>query len=146
LDIPAGGDLNNREETKLYIARLKGQATAVILEATAQDGYSGDIKLLIAVHKDGSLGGVRVISHKETPGLGDYIDVAHSDWIKAFTNLSLSNPTTSLWKVKKDGGQFDYMVGATITPRAVIKATQHALSYVAEHQNTLFAESPSVKP
>ncbi|MDX1914829.1 MAG: electron transport complex subunit RsxG [Methylophilus sp.] len=145
IHVPAGGELNNREGTKIYIARLNNHATAVILEATAQDGYSGDIKLLIAVRKDGSLGGVRVISHKETPGLGDYIDVAHGDWILAFKNLSLSNPTTEMWKVKKDGGQFDYMAGATITPRAVVKATQRALSYVAQHQNTLFAETPADK-
>jgi len=74
--VPAGGELNNRAATKAYIARIKGEPTAVILEATARDGYSGDIKLLIAVRKDGSLGGVRVIAHKETPGLGDYIDIA----------------------------------------------------------------------
>jgi Na+-translocating ferredoxin:NAD+ oxidoreductase subunit G len=139
IDIPAGGELNNRKATKAYIARLAGVATAVILETTARDGYSGDIKLLIAVRKDGSLGGVRVITHKETPGLGDYIDIAKGNWIKSFDNLSLSLRASEQWQVKKDGGQFDYMAGATITPRAVVKATHKVLTYVEANKTLLFA-------
>jgi electron transport complex protein RnfG len=139
VELPAGGELNNRSATKAYIARTAGEATAVILEATARDGYSGDIKLLMAVRKDGSLGGVRVIAHKETPGLGDYIDIARDNWIKAFDNKSLTTPPEAQWKVKKDGGQFDYMAGATITPRAIVKATHQALNYVAANQQLFFA-------
>jgi Na+-translocating ferredoxin:NAD+ oxidoreductase subunit G len=137
--IPAGGELNNRAPTKAYVARTSGEATAVILEATARDGYSGDIKLLMAVRKDGSLAGVRVISHKETPGLGDYIDIAKDHWIKTFDGLSLTSRPSEQWKVKKDGGQFDYMAGATITPRAVVKATHAALQYVEANKAKLFA-------
>jgi len=140
VDIAADGELNNRTATKAYIARVEGEATAVILEATARDGYSGDIKLLMAVHKNGSLGGVRVISHKETPGLGDYIDITHGNWIKSFDHLSLATRSDVQWKVKKDGGQFDYMAGATITPRAVVKATHQALAYVAANHELFFAE------
>jgi len=140
IDIPAGGELSNRNATKAYIARLKGRASAVILEATARDGYSGDIKLLIAVRIDGSIGGVRVIAHKETPGLGDYIEIAKDNWIKHFDNLSLAARPTEQWKVKKDGGQFDYMAGATITPRAVVKATQKALAYVEANKARFFAD------
>jgi Na+-translocating ferredoxin:NAD+ oxidoreductase subunit G len=140
VEIAADGELNNRTATKAYIARVGGEATAVILEATASEGYSGDIKLLIAVHKDGSLGGVRVISHKETPGLGDYIDIAHGNWIKSFDHLSLATRSDDQWKVKKDGGQFDYMAGATITPRAVVKVTHQALAYVAKNHQLFFAE------
>lgn len=139
IEMPAGGELNNRTMTKVYTARLAGVATAVILEATARDGYSSDIKLLIAVRQDGSLGGVRVIVHKETPGLGDYIDIAKDNWIKSFENLSLSLRPAKQWKVKKDGGQFDYMAGATITPRAVVKATYKALAYVEANKVVLFA-------
>ncbi len=135
----AGGELNNRNKTKVYTARLAGVATAVILEATARDGYSGDIKLLIAVRQDGSLSGVRVIAHKETPGLGDYIDIAKDNWIKSFKDLSFTIRPSAQWKVKKDGGQFDYMAGATITPRAVVKATHKALAYVEANQQILFA-------
>ena len=143
VEMPAGGELNNRTVTKVYTARLAGVATAVILEATARDGYSGDIKLLIAVRQDGSLGGVRVIAHKETPGLGDYIDIAHDNWIKSFNHLSLTSPPGEQWKVKKDGGQFDYMAGATITPRAVVKATHKVLAYVEANQQILFAQHKS---
>jgi electron transport complex protein RnfG len=140
VDIAADGELNNRTATKAYIARVGGEATAVILEATARDGYSGDIKLLMAVHKDGSLGGVRVISHKETPGLGDYIDITHGNWIKSFDHLSLATRSNVQWKVKKDGGQFDYMAGATITPRAVVKATHQALAYVEANHELFFSD------
>jgi len=139
IDIPHGGELANREDSKAYVARLGGKPSAVILETTAPDGYSGDIKLLIAIRENGSLAGVRVIAHKETPGLGDYIDVAHGDWIKSFDNLSLSVRPDADWKVKKDGGQFDYMAGATITPRAVVKAVRKALIYVDQNRQTLFA-------
>ena len=139
VEVPAGGELNNRTVTKVYTARLAGVATGVILEATARDGYSGDIKLLIAVRQDGSLGGVRVIVHKETPGLGDYIDIAKDNWIKAFDNLSFTSRPSEQWKVKKDGGEFDYMAGATITPRAVVKASHKALAYVKANKAVLFA-------
>ena len=137
--VPAGGELNNRDATKIYVARLAGIATAVILETTARDGYSGDIKLLMAVHNDGSISGVRVIAHKETPGLGDYIDILHGDWIKSFDHLSLTTRPSAQWKVKKDDGQFDYMAGATITPRAVVNITQAALHYVEANKAQLFA-------
>ena len=140
VNVPSGGELNNRGATKIYIARLAGVANAVILETTAHDGYSGDIKLLMAVHKDGSIAGVRVIAHKETPGLGDYIDILHADWIKSFDGLSFTKRPSEQWKVKKDGGQFDYMAGATITPRAVVKITHAALQYVESNKTVLFAE------
>ena len=143
--IAPGGELGNREETLAYRARLAGQPTAVILQATAPDGYSGDIKLLIAVRADGELAGVRVLAHKETPGLGDYIDLAHSDWIrKNFDGQSLAKTVDERWKVKKDGGDFDYMAGATITPRAVVKAVHKTLQYFAAHQQEIFS-TPAVK-
>ena len=140
LKIPPGGDLGNRDETLAYRARLKGQPSAVVLEAVAPDGYSGDIKLLIAVRSDGEIIGVRALAHKETPGLGDYIDIGHSDWIKKnFDGQSLAKTPDDGWKVKKDNGRFDYMAGATITPRAVVKAVHKALQYFAAHHDELFA-------
>lgn len=140
--IPAGGELGNRDETEAHRARLNGQPSAVILEATAPDGYSGDIKLLIGIRENGEIVGVRVLEHKETPGLGDYIDIKHSDWIKKnFDGQSLAKTPDDMWKVKKDGGQFDYMVGATITPRAVVKAVHKAMQYFAAHRDELFAEA-----
>jgi len=82
-----------------------------VLQVIAPDGYSGKIGLIIAIHSDGRIGGVRVISDKETPGLGDYIEIAKSKWITGFDGKSLDNPQDSDWKVRKDGGSFDYMAG-----------------------------------
>ena len=144
IKIPAGGELHNREQTLAYRARLNGQPSAIILETVAPDGYSGDIKLLVAIAADGSISGVRVLAHKETPGLGDYIDIGHSDWIKKnFDGQSLAKTPDDAWKVKKDGGSFDYMTGATITPRAVVKAVHGVLKYFADHRDELFA-APAV--
>ncbi len=130
--------LGNRLPSIANVATLHGKPAGVILEAVAHDGYSGDIKLLIAIRADGSISGVRVLTHKETPGLGDYIDIAHGNWIKLFNDESLQKTPEEKWQVKKDGGQYDYMVGATITPRAVVKAVLKALQYFAMNQQTLF--------
>lgn len=138
IEIAADPLLGHRSTTYAYRARLAGQPSAVILEAVAPDGYSGDIKLLVAVKADGTLAGVRILTHKETPGLGDYIEIARSAWIKQFDGQSLSITQPELWTVKKDGGKFDYMTGATITPRAVIKAVRKVLEYYAIHQESLF--------
>lgn len=129
--------LGYSKPTIANIAKIDGKPTAVILEAVAHDGYSGDIKLLIAINADGTISGVRVLTHKETPGLGDYIDIAKGKWIKLFDGESLNTTPEPDWKVKKDGGKFDYMVGATITPRAVVKAVAKALTYFNLHQQAL---------
>lgn len=139
---PAGGELGNRDETLIYRARLTKTPSAVIMEVTAPDGYSGDIKLLVAIKANGEVLGARVLDHRETPGLGDYIDIAHSDWIKNFDAQSLKKTNDEGWHVKKDGGQFDFVTGATITPRAVIKAVHKALKFYDGHQQAIF-ETPS---
>ncbi len=139
--IAANEALGNRLPTVANVAKFNGKTAGVILEALAHDGYSGDIKLLIAIRADGSISGVRVLAHKETPGLGDYIDIAHGNWIKLFDNKSVHQATEAQWKVKKDGGKFDYMVGATITPRAVVKAVYRALQFYELNKNTLFKVS-----
>lgn len=131
--------LGNRQPTIASRARIDNVPAVVILEAIAHDGYSGDIKLLIAIKYDGSISGVRVLTHKETPGLGDYIDITKGNWIKLFNEESLTKTSSERWKVKKDGGQFDYMAGATITPRAVVKAVHKALQYFEANKQALFA-------
>jgi electron transport complex protein RnfG len=123
----------------LYVATLAGEPAAVILQASAPDGYSGAIHLLIGIHADGRLSGVRVVGHKETPGLGDKIELAKSPWILGFDGKSLQNPDESGWAVKKDQGRFDQFAGATITPRAVVKAVHNALRYFDAHRAELFA-------
>lgn len=137
VDIAPNELLGNHLPGKANIARLDNKVSGVILEAIAHDGYSGDIKLLIAINADGTVSGVRVLTHKETPGLGDYIDITRSNWIKNFDKESLAKTPAQQWQVKKDGGQFDYMAGATITPRAVVKAVFKALQFFDQNKETL---------
>lgn len=143
LDIKADDLLGNEGTTTAYRARLQSKPAVLVLEAVAPDGYSGKISLLIAIKDNGELAGVRVVAHKETPGLGDYIEIARSNWIKGFDGKSATQAGD--WKVKKDGGQFDYMAGATITPRAVVKAVHKALQYFELHHDALFAPSEPIK-
>lgn len=130
--------LGHRKDTPAYLATRNGQPAAVILQANAPDGYSGTISLLVGIMRNGSLSGVRVIQHRETPGLGDQIELAKSPWIKSFDGKSLSNPEERGWAVKKDHGDFDQFAGATITPRAVVTAVHKALQYFDQHHAELF--------
>jgi len=137
--------LGTEDVTIAYRARLKGEPSAVVLESIAPDGYSGKIALILAVRANGELAGVRVVTHKETPGLGDYIELPKDPWIKGFDGKSREVYKDDDWKVKKDGGQFAYMAGATITPRAIVKAANKALIYFAENREQLFAANEPVK-
>ena len=130
--------LGNKKNIDVYRAKKKNQVIAVIIESVAPDGYSGEIKTLVGIDKEDKILGVRVIAHKETPGLGDYIEIDKSQWIKNFDLKSLDKISEKQWAVKKDGGDFDYVSGATITPRAVIKSTYKCLLYVKENKNRLF--------
>ena len=143
-DLPPDDLLGTRQPSALWIARRGSQVTAVVLEAIAPDGYAGDIALLIGIDIDGKVTGVRVTAHHETPGLGDYIDRAKSAWIDQFSGKSLTDPESKRWKVAKDGGAFDARAGATITPRAVVKAVKSALDYFARHR-AAFVAAPSAK-
>lgn len=135
LGLPQGGTV--------WRARRDGQPAALVLEAVAPDGYAGQIRLIVAVDAQGSVRGVRVTEHRETPGLGDYIDPAKDrnkarPWIAQFASLPPTLPA-SAWRVRKDGGQFDYMSGATISARAVVGATARAAAYARREQQRLFA-------
>lgn len=156
IELPPAELLGQKTSSMAYRARQDREPAGVVLEAIAPDGYSGDIKLLIGISTSGVLTGVRVLAHKETPGLGDYIELEHDDWIKNFDGKSLakedaeSPPQGALkpeqWKVEKDGGEFDYMTGATITPRAVVKAVHKALVYFNQSRDTIFANGEEVSP
>lgn len=137
--LEATEELGTEEPTTVYRARQNGENVAVVLTAIAPNGYSGKIKILVGIYSDGTLAGVRVIEHKETPGLGDKIEAKKADWILQFEGLSLKEPATAKWKVKKDGGEFDQFTGATITPRAVVGAIKSALEYFRTHRDELFA-------
>lgn len=144
IEVTAPEWLGTDQPVTIYRARKNGQPAALFATPYAPDGYSGPIQLLIGVYADGTLAGVRVLAHKETPGLGDAIEERRSPWILAFAGKSLADPAPEQWKVKKDGGTFDQFTGATITPRAVVKATRRFLEYVQTHQEALFA--PAAAP
>lgn len=129
--------LKNNKVTQAYYVKNNSEKKAIILEARAPDGYSGDIFLLVAINSNAEIINTRVIKHKETPGLGDYIIKDKSNWIDIFQLKSFSNLDKKEWKVKKDKGQFDYVTGATITPRAVIKAIYNALEYFEQNKKEL---------
>jgi electron transport complex protein RnfG len=135
--------LGTAQPVTVYRARKDGKPVAAILTPVAPDGYGGPIHLLVAVNYDGTLAGVRVTSHNETPGLGDAIEEKRSDWILGFTGRSLGNPPEKLWRVKRDGGVFDQFTGATITPRAVVNAVRKTLEYFASNRDELFASAPA---
>ncbi len=123
-----------------YVARMNGKAIAVILPAIAADGYTGKIRSIVGILADGTIAGVRVLNHQETPGLGDKIEIKKSNWIRQFEGKSYSDPDQSAWAVKKDGGEFDQLTGATITPRAVVKSVLQAVQYFEANSEYLLAD------
>lgn len=128
---------------RIYVARRQGHATAAAFETVGQ-GYSGDIRLIMGVSSAGEILGVRVLMHAETPGLGDKIEIEKNDWIKSFDGRSLDNTATAEWAVQKDGGRFDQFTGATITPRAVVRAVHDGLRFFRENQAAIMtAASPA---
>ncbi|MDB2549492.1 electron transport complex subunit RsxG [Porticoccaceae bacterium] len=135
LGLKKGGDI--------HIARNSGQPVAAIIPSVTPDGYSGNINMIIGVNFDGTIAGVRVVEHRETPGLGDKVDLKKSDWING---ASLVNPQASGWDVKKNGGEFDQFTGATITPRAVIYQIAQVLEYFSEDSERLLIEAAKATP
>lgn len=131
--------LGSEEALTVYRARRDGEPHAAVMTVVAPNGYNGAIKLLVGVRHDGTVAGVRVVRHQETPGLGDAIEAEKSGWIAQFQGRSLDGTATSEWQVRKDGGAFDQLTGATITPRAVVRAVRRALVYFRAHRRELFA-------
>jgi electron transport complex protein RnfG len=125
--------------TIAYLARSGDKPVAVAFETTAPEGYAGPIRIMIGIDISGEILGVRVLDHRETPGLGDAIEVERSDWILRFAGKSIGNPPVSRWAVKKDGGVFDQFTGATITPRLVVNTVKKTLLYFQQHKDTLFS-------
>lgn len=140
-------DLNkgSAKPATIHRARKDGEPVAAVITAVAPDGYNGNISLLVGIMADGTLSGVRVISHKETPGLGDGIDTDRSDWILSFNGKSLNGLTDKQWAVKRDGGVFDQFTGATITPRAVVNSVKNALLYFQKNKAEIFSITDSVE-
>lgn len=145
LALPPTPELGLADPSTLYRARRQGQPVALVVEAIAPDGYAGKIRLILALRADGTMAGVRITQHKETPGLGDYIEIKKDKnkarpWITQFAGLSLAAVPDREWKVRKDGGRIDYYAGATVTPRAVSRAVLKAAKWATANRERLFAE------
>lgn len=143
IELPPVPELGLTEPTRLYRARKDGKPAALVLEGAALDGYAGEIRLILAIRADGRLAAVRVTQHKETPGLGDYIDPKKdknkgAPWISQFDNRDFASTPREKWRVKKDGGAFDQHTGATISARAVTKATGRALAWALDRSYRLY--------
>lgn len=150
--------LGTDQAVVVFRARRQDQPVGLIISPQAPNGYNGVIRLLVGIYADGGLAGVRVVSHRETPGLGDGIDQQRSDWIEQFPGLSLVNTKAADWQVKKDDGRFDQLTGATISPRVVVQAVHKTMLFFDQHQTQLFdsatgetyrlqtEETPEVRP
>jgi len=132
-----GNSTNDKKIQTAYIARQDKQVVAIAITSTAPDGYNGNIELIIAINMDDSISGVRVLKHQETPGLGDKVELRKSNWIESFTGKKLLSEKDNRWAVTKDSGMFDQFTGATITPRAVVKAVKETLLYFKDNKHSL---------
>lgn len=133
--------LGTTDSSYAYLAKTAGKVHTVLLTPSSHEGYSGTINLLVGIDRQGNVIGVRTLQHKETPGLGDLIDIQKSDWILSFNGHSLDNLSKTEWAVKKDGGLFDEFTGATITPRAVVRAVYKSLHYFRQNRKQLLTQS-----
>lgn len=136
--IAAPHELPGNDDVSIYRVYADAAPVAALFVVSARDGFSGPIQLLVGIHTSGTVTGVRVLQHRETPGLGDLIEAAKSDWILQFVGKSLSEPPATAWSIKRDGGDFDQLTGASITPRAVVKAVKETLLYFEDNRDTVF--------
>jgi electron transport complex protein RnfG len=132
-------ELGSDKVKAAYIARKSGQVVAIAMTSTAPQGYNGNIDFIMAINLDGTVSGVRVLKHQETPGLGDKIEIRKSDWINSFTDKKMLSEEDSRWAVSKDNGMFDQFTGATITPRAIVKGVKSTLNYFNSNKPSLLA-------
>ena len=142
IDVVSPQLLGTARPVRIYRARRGGAPVAAVIRSVAPDGYRGPIELLVAIANDGSLLGVRVLRHNETPGLGDAFERRVPHWLDAFKGRSLSNPPQQRWTVRKDDGDFDAFTGATITPRAIVKAVRRTLEYYQANRDRIFRDPP----
>ena len=131
-------ELPGNDAAIIYRAWSGGVPAAALFAVTARDGYAGPIRLLVGIRADGSITGVRILEHRETPGLGDGIEAARSGWVYQFDGRSLGDPPLAAWRLRADGGEFDQLTGASVTPRAVVRAIRETLLYFDAHEAEIF--------
>ncbi len=139
LIIRAPHDLPGPDDVIIYRLFAAELPVAALFAVTARDGYAGSIRVLVGIEYDGTVTGIRILEHRETPGLGDRIVSSRSDWVFQFDGHSLGNPDVAGWALTRDGGQFDQLTGASVTPRAVISAIRETLIYFDAHRDAIFA-------
>jgi len=132
-------DLPGNDTALIYRVYAQDKPVAALFAVTARDGFSGLIRILVGVESDGTITGIRILQHRETPGLGDKIESARSDWIFQFDGRSMGDPEVTGWAIRNDGGEFDQLTGASVTPRAVIGAIRDTLLYFDVHRDEIFA-------
>jgi len=137
--IPPPHELPGSEAVIIYRVYAETAPVAALFVVNARDGYAGPIRILVGVDTMGVVTGVHVLEHRETPGLGDRVESSKTDWVKQFNAHSLIDPEPSGWAIKGDGGQFDQLTGASVTPRAIIKAIKETLLYFDAHSEEIFA-------
>lgn len=138
-------DLPGSEAAIIYRVYAEDLPVAALFVISARDGYAGPIRILVGIDVQGTVSGVQVLEHRETPGLGDRVESTKSDWVKQFNGRSLLNPQPDGWAIRRDGGEFDQLSGASVTPRAIVKALRETLLYFAAHEDEIFAP-PVVEP
>jgi electron transport complex protein RnfG len=143
IEIAQPHDLPGSGSAYVYRVFLQGEPAAALFVVSARDGYTGPIRLLIGIGADSRITGVRVLEHRETPGLGDGIEISKSDWALQFDGRSLGDPGIAGWAIAGDGGEFDQLTGASVTPRAVIKAIRQTLIYFEANRDHVFSAPPS---
>lgn len=143
LIVPPPHDLPGSDTAIIYRVYAQEEPVAALFVVTARDGYSGPIRILVGAETDGTVTGVHVLEHRETPGLGDRVESTKSDWVKQFEGRSLVDPEPNGWRIKRDGGQFDQLTGASVTPRAIVKAVKNTLLYYEANRDEIFAEVSS---
>ncbi len=141
--VPPPHDLPGTEPAIIYRVYAQQEPVAALFVVTAREGYAGPIRILVGADTEGLVTGVHVLEHRETPGLGDRVESTKSDWVEQFDGRSLLDPAPSEWALKRDGGQFDQLTGASVTPRAIIKAIKNTLVYYDAHRDELFADVPA---
>ena len=139
VSIAAPHDLPGNDDVTVYRVFADGRPVAAIFSVSARDGYAGIIRLLVGISAEGTVNRVRVLEHRETPGLGDRIESTKSDWMERFNGRSIGDPSLEDWKIRRDGGEFDQLSGASITSRAVVRAVRETLVYFEANAETVFA-------
>jgi electron transport complex protein RnfG len=136
-------DLPGKGPAIVYRVYSGQEPVAALFIVTARDGYSGPIRILVGIEAEGTVTGLRILEHRETPGLGDKIELARSDWVRQFEGRSLGDPAAARWAIRADDGDFDQLTGASVTPRAIIKAMRDTLIYFQANREDIFSRAAS---